>query len=135
MTRPSPVANSLADPSRILTGPLFPEPEASAAPRHQPARIARLLVEAHQIQQAIQHQKYSDQADAARCLGLSRTRVTQLLSLTFLAPDIQDDILQLKAVNQKEPVSEYEVRALCRHIIWAKQRALWQDIKSALGNI
>ena len=135
MTRPSPIDNNPADPSRILTGPLFPEPEPSAAPEHRPARIARLLAEAHHIQQAIQHNKYTNQAEAARRLGLTRSRVTQLLSLTFLAPDIQDDLLQLKAVNQKEPVTEREVRDLCRHVFWAKQRALWQDLKSTRDNI
>ena len=38
-----------------------------------------------------------DCADVARRLGLSRARISQLLDLTLLAPDIQTEVLAIEA--------------------------------------
>jgi hypothetical protein len=62
-------------------------------PGPQPARVAVMLALAHKIQEAIDAGKLKDMAEAARRLGLTRARVSQLLDLTLLAPDIQERLL------------------------------------------
>ena len=59
-----------------------PPPE----PTRRPARVAVTLALAHMIQRAIDRGEIRDQAEAARRLGLTRARLTQILDLTLLAP-------------------------------------------------
>jgi len=47
-------------------------------------------------------------------LGLSRARISQLLDLMLLAPDIQEQILLAESVDGVEPMSERAVRAAVR---------------------
>ncbi len=89
-----------------------------------PARVAVQLALAHQIRRAIDSGEVADQAAAARQLGLTRARLTQLLDLTLLAPDIQERILGLESVEGREPLSERSFRPVARADSWAEQRAL-----------
>jgi hypothetical protein len=60
----------------------------------------------------------------ARKLGLTRARVTQLLDLLLLAPDLQAAVLALEAVDRVEPMAERTLRAVAHGVTWAVQRAL-----------
>jgi hypothetical protein len=102
--------------------PLRPEPV------RRPARIARMLAQAHHLQAEVDCGKYLDRADLARQAGLTRARVTQLLDLMLLAPDIQEEILFLDAVDGAEPVSERALRKVTRHMPWVEQRTAWAEI-------
>jgi hypothetical protein len=46
-----------------------------------------------------------DRAEGARGLGFARARITHLLDLTLLAPDLQLRVLDLEAVDGVEPIS------------------------------
>ena len=94
------------------------------APRptvRKPARVARMLAFAHKLKQAIAAGEYEGQADAARELGLTRARVSQLLDLTRLAPDIQEQILFMERVDGVEPLSERALREVVVYALWADQ--------------
>ena len=58
-----------------------------------PSRAARMLALAHYIQRQIDAGAIPDYAAAARALGLTRARVTQIMNLLLLAPEIQDRIV------------------------------------------
>jgi len=58
----------------------------------------------------------------ARRLGLTRARVSQLLGFCFLAPDIQEQILALEAVDGAEPMAERALRVVAHAGTWAEQR-------------
>jgi len=100
---------------------VIPPPAPPPAPVRKPARVAVMLALAHKLQQAIDRGDLRDQADAARRLGLTRARLTQLMDLTLLAPDIQEQILFLESVDGVEPMSERELRAAARTALWARQ--------------
>jgi hypothetical protein len=102
----------------IETPPVAPEPVRRAA------RLAVMLALAQKIQQAIDRGAVRDRAEVARRLGLTRARVTQLLDLTLLAPEIQEMILFAESADGLEPLSEWAVRAAVREKHWAKQRDL-----------
>jgi len=100
----------------FIDGPPLPPPE----PVRRPARVAVMLALAHKIQDAIDRGVARDRAEVARRLGLTRARLTQLMDLTLLAPDIQEQILFSESVDGVEPMSERELRKL-------RSSGLWQD--------
>jgi hypothetical protein len=103
---------------RFDTEPPPPEPP----PARRPARVAQLLALAHKIQDSIDRGVVSDRATVARRLGFTRARVTQLLDLTLLAPDIQERLLELEAVDGVEPMAERSLRPLVGEPTWDAQR-------------
>ncbi len=97
--------------------------EPPPAPVRRPARVAVMLALAHRIQRAIDRGELADQAEAARRLGLTSARLTQLIALTHPAPKFQERILFLEAVGEREPLSERALRPVTRKTSWAEQRA------------
>ena len=102
-------------------------PPVELGPVRRPARLAIMLALAHKIQQTIDSVGVRDRAEVARRLGLTRARVTQLLDLTLLAPDIQEQILFAESVDGLEPISERSVRAARRAGSRQEQRAAWEQ--------
>ena len=127
--------------TRVVTGRIFrvrdghgwgfsetppgPPPE----PVRRPARVARMLALAHRLEETIESGEYCDRAHLAKDFGLSRTRITQLLDMTLLAPDIQEEVLELEAIDGLEPVSERALREVLRYEGWDEQQATWRDLK------
>ena len=99
------------------------EPKAPQGAMPRPAGVAVQLALAHQIRRAIDSGEVADQAAAARQMGLTRARLTQLLDLTLLAPDIQERVLGLGLGGGPEPLSERTLRPFARKTSWAEQRA------------
>jgi len=76
----------------------------------------------------------SDYADLARLGLVSRTRVTQIMNLLHLAPDIQEEILFLpRTIAGREPISERHVRSITTVLNWDIQRRMWKKIKERLN--
>jgi hypothetical protein len=96
----------------------------SSANARRPARTPVTRSLAHQIQRAIDLGALADQAEAARRLGPTRARLTQVLDVTLLAPDIQEQIVFLEAVDGAEPLSERAFRPVVRACSWEEQRTI-----------
>lgn len=97
--------------------------EPPPGPVRRPARVAVMLALAHKIQEAIDTGKLLDRADVARKLGFTRARITHLMDLTLLAPDLQEHVLGLEAIDGVEPLSERELRRIAHAGSWVEQRA------------
>ena len=106
-------------------------PPARPEPVRRPAKVAQQLALAHHLQAAIDRGSIADRAAVARKLGLTRARVTQLLDLLMLAPDLQEAVLALEAVDGAEPMAERTVRAVAHAGTWMEQRAAWAGVGSA----
>ncbi len=99
------------------------------APADRVPRVARLLALAHRIDAMIGNSELRDLADAARRLGVTRARVTQVTNLLLLAPDIQAAILDLPAVvNGRDPISERQLRDVVAETDWNQQLVRWREI-------
>jgi len=121
--------------SQVFTGSIFrtrdgmgvrfadEPPPAPPEPVVRPAKVARMLALAHKLQRAIERGEYESRADLARSYGLSRARITQLMDLLLLAPDIQERVLFLESVDGRELVGERALRRLLAAEGWAGQRA------------
>ena len=69
-------------------------PLATVAPTGRVPRVARLLALAHRIDRMVHDGEIRNLSEAARRLGLTRARVTQVMNLLLLAPEIQEAILE-----------------------------------------
>jgi hypothetical protein len=104
------------------------KPPQPVKPVRKPARVARMLAFAHKVKQAIEVKDYEGQADAARQLGLTRARVSQLMDLTWLSPSIQEEILFLERVDGLEPLTERSLRNAVSFPEWTEQEEAWQRL-------
>ena len=97
-------------------------------------RVARLLALAHKIDEKVRTGEYHNLADAARQLGLTRARVSQITNLLLLAPAIQEAILGFPVVTGRDPVTERKVRPIAAEPEWNKQMEMWRkiDVRNAL---
>jgi hypothetical protein len=110
------------------TPPVTPEPRT---PVRRPAKVARMLALAHHLQRAIDQGLVADRAAVARNLGQTRARITQLLDLLLLAPDLQVRVLALESVDGLEPTSERSIRAIAARSDWSLQRKLLESLLAA----
>lgn len=85
----------------------------------RPANVAALLALAHHVQRLIDAGRIADRAEIARRLHWTRARVSQVMDLLLLAPDIQEEVLFLEAGSG---VTERSLRAVMRHEDWREQR-------------
>jgi len=92
-------------------------------------RVTRHLALAHEIERRVRTGELDDLAHAARVFGLTRARVTQLVSLTLLAPAIQAEILTLPPVTKgRDPITERTLRAIVAEPVWEMQLAMWNAL-------
>lgn len=96
-----------------------------------PARVARLLAQAHDLEARLEAGEFQDYADIARQHGLTRARITQLMNLLLLAPDIQAEVLALRVPPGPEPVTERHLRQILASPVWQDQRAAWAEVRPA----
>ena len=97
------------------------EPE-SATPRVP--RITRLMALAIKFQDMVDRGEVRDYADLARLGFVTRARLTQIMNLLLLAPDIQEEILR-GGTGKAKPVAERQVRSVVKIVLWEQQRCVW----------
>src|SRR5262245_38864070 len=102
-------------------------PTTKAAPKLQPARVARQLALAHALQGRLDSGEFWDHADMARSLGFTRARVSQLMDLLLIAPDIQEEVLFLEFPPGSQPIHEHDLRGLPT-LTWDEQRKRWSTL-------
>ena len=105
--------------------PVPPEP-----PAMKPTPLAVLLAQAHRLQQTVEDGGCGNRADLARRLGITRARLTQILNLLLLAPEIQEEILCMQAAGKRAAISERHLRPIIQADDWSQQLRMWQALKS-----
>ena len=104
-----------------------------AAPPRLP-RITRLMALALRFEQLIRDREVYDYAELAALGQVTRARVTQIMNLTLLAPDIQEALLFLPPVmSGRDPVILAHLQRLAAAPDWDKQRRLWTNLTRACG--
>jgi alkylated DNA nucleotide flippase Atl1 len=96
-------------------------------------RVARLLALALHYRALVDRGEVRDYADIARLVGVTRARVTQIMDLLLLAPDVAEAILDLpRIVAGRDRPAEREVRAVALLAEWNKQRNAWDRLAAKL---
>ena len=71
-----------------------------------------------------------DHAELARLGRVTRARMTQVMNLLNLAPQIQEEILFLPEIREgREPVRESALRRLPGVLSWNEQVELWRELR------
>ena len=102
---------------------------AAPPPKPRVARISRLMALAIRFDTLIRSGEVRDQADLARLGLVTRARVTQIMSLLNLAPDLQEQLLDLPAAESgRAVVTERKLREIVAELDWGVQRGMWATI-------
>ena len=95
--------------------------------------VSRLMALAIHFDRLLQSGEVRDQASLAAVGHVTRARVTQIMNLLQLAPDIQEEILFLpKTEKGRDAVREGDLRPITMTLDWKKQRQMWRLIKAAI---
>ena len=95
-------------------------------------RITKLMALALKFERLLSEEAIVDYADLARLGYVSRARVTQIMGLLNLAPEIQEEILFLpRTVKGCDPISAQEVIKLESIVDWEEQRRNSEKCKMA----
>ena len=107
----------------------------ASAPSSLPPRIprlARLMALAWHIEGLVRSGTISNYAAAARLGHVSRARLSQILSLLNLAPDLQEQLLFLARPGRgRAPLALRHVLTVAAALDWHEQRRRWRRIQRA----
>lgn len=94
-------------------------------------RVARLMALAIRCEELVRCGEVTDYADLARLGHVTRARMTQIMNLLNLSPDIQEEILFLpRTTKGRDPIGERELRPICAMADWKEQRSRWRKLRS-----
>ena len=103
------------------------------APRSTAGRLTRVtqvMALAVQFQDMIQRGDARDYSDLARLGCITRERMSQIMELVWLAPDIQQEILEFPPrPATRFPICELAARRIAARLDWVEQRDLWRKLK------
>ena len=95
-------------------------------------RVARLLALAIRLDQLIASDVVTDYAELARLGHVSRARISQIMSLLQLAPDLQEQILFWPLTHRgRDSLSLSDLLPVVRILSWQHQRRSWQARRHA----
>ena len=107
-------------------------PQGEQAPDVEPGnipRVARLMALAIHFEGLLHRGDVPDYATLARLGHVTRARMSQIMGLLHLAPDIQEEILFLpRTVHGRDPVTKHDLRPVACLLDWEQQRTAWRRL-------
>lgn len=104
-------------------------PGPAVPPTGRLPRITRLLALAHHFEWACQSGAVADYAELARLGQVSRARISQIMNLLLLAPEIQEQILFLpRVLRGRDPIHLHHLQPLALTVCWHEQRSAWHAL-------
>ena len=108
-----------------------PEPDNAESGTGRVPRISKLMALAIHLQNLVDKGAIRDYAEIARLTGLTRARVTQIMNLNLLSPQIQEEVLFLPKVLQgHDPITERDLRSITQEPLWDMQMREWEKLAS-----
>ena len=99
--------------------PKFETPEGNVP------RISRLMALAIRFEELIRSGEVQDYSELARLGHVTRARMSQIMNLLNLAPDIQEELLFLPPTTKgRDAVGERDLRRIAIIPIWSRQRLI-----------
>ena len=106
-------------------------PVQEALPHGTVPRISRLMALAIRMERLLREGAVADYSDIARLGHVTRARVTQIMNLLNLAPDIQEDLLFLPiTLRGRDPIREIHIRPIAAVLDWRKQGKMWRELQA-----
>ena len=106
----------------------------SALGTERPIRVAKTLVLAYEMQKLIDEGAVENRAEIASLTKFDGSRISQIMNLIWLAPDIQEEILFM--VNRKgyDRITGRALLPIARLISWEDQRRAWKELLRSVAN-
>ena len=116
---------------KVLSTVALAPATAAERPAGRTPRLARLLALALHFEELVGSGSVADYAELARHHGVSRARISQVMNLTLLAVDIQEQVLFLPRIQRgRDPIHLRQLQTIALEADWRKQRRLWQALLS-----
>jgi hypothetical protein len=110
----------------LATGPATSRPELPAG---RVPRVARLMALALRLEGLVRTGAVRDYAELARLGHVTRARMSQVMSLLNLAPDLQEQILFLPpTLAGRDPLVLRQLLPIAAQPDWQRQRRQWRDL-------
>jgi hypothetical protein len=101
----------------------------------QLSRVARLMALALRFEQRLRGGEIASYAELARLGRVSCARISQILNLLQLAPDIQEHLLFLTRKGRgRDPIHLARLQPIAATLDWVKQRRLWRELYADAGS-
>lgn len=105
-----------------------PKTSESDVPVGRVPRISRFMALAIHYENLIREGHVSDFAELARLGHVKRARVTQIMNLRLLAPDIQEQLLFFPLTQKGfDQIHLLELQKVAGEFSWVQQRMLWES--------
>jgi hypothetical protein len=93
------------------------------------ARVARMIALAHHWRGLVRSGVVRDQAALAQLVGVTRARITQVMGLLHLAPEIQEAVLlpPTESRGAEGTVTHRELLSIAAEPAWSDQRRRWRS--------
>jgi hypothetical protein len=88
-------------------------------------RIARLMALAIRLEELVKDGTVQSYAELAQLGHVTRARMTQIMKLLQLAPDLQEQLLFLPPLKG---LNERNLRAVVQQLDWSKQRPIFEKV-------
>ena len=125
---------SIASRGRIAIRPHDPNAEPPRPrPTNRTPRISKLMALAIRFDEMLRNGEASDTIELARRGHVTQPRMSQIMALNQLAPDIQEVLLNLPATKGKPEIHEKRLRPIAAMLTWKEQRAAWKQICDEVG--
>ena len=96
-------------------------------------RVSKLMALAIRFDEMLANGQVASMSELARLAHVTQPRMTQIMNLLHLAPNIQEEILHLPPVRAgRDIVTERDVRCIVCEPKWEEQRRGWRRIREAL---
>lgn len=77
-----------------------------------------------------------NQSELAELAQVSQPRMTQIMNLLHLAPEIQEAILFLESVEKgRDPITERDLRPIAQVLNWSEQKTCWKFLLSCVHSL
>jgi hypothetical protein len=107
----------------------LPQPPHVPSAADRVPRIARLMALAWRFEALLRSGKIRNHAEMARLGHVSRARITQIMNLRLLAPDIQELLLFLPPTSRgRDPIHLRLLQPIANLLDWQMQRRRWADL-------
>jgi hypothetical protein len=98
-------------------------------------RISRLMALAIRFDRMIREGKATDLSELASLAHVTQPRMTQIMNLNHLAPDIQEALLFLPRMTaSRQRVHERMLRPICAEPDWRQQRRMCEHFPVGAGD-
>ena len=105
------------------------EGKAPNRPAGRVPRVARLMALAIHFEGLLRQGVVASYADLADVGQVSRARITQIMNLSLLAPDLQEAILLLPMTGRgRDPLKLADLQPIARRTRWDDQRRRWHRL-------